>query len=458
MEPLLTDDEARKAQEAQQGLDAASPQHDPVAAAAVDAIHQGRELLQVFGPAFARSRFFWKSALLAVVEGVVMGLLALVFFNGFEQGSKLWLTEDYDVRVANGDVGFGHGGKAWWPLLTTAAGLVVGLISLVPWYPKHVHGLFAEVRDLYANPWAAPWAVLVSCISLAAGASVGPEAAMGMLGAALGTALGAVLGEMPERRVHTSALTGMAGGMGALFPTPLLAVLLLHELGATARADEAWWIAAEEVAHGGASSLNGDSADAASEFSGAIGASGGSEHFMETIVLMGVAACSSWTVFYALKDRTFLESSTVKLAGYDAHAYKTWHMGAAIVLGFIGGVMGILGAIFMGIFKKVFTGVKARLKQRRWRVLAAVVPPMIGGAIYGAIAVALPLTLGDGASQLPNAIAQVPRDAVALAFLSLSRALSFSHAHSLRELGRLRQIALHVAPLGRQRDRRDGRR
>ena len=97
-------------------------------------------------------------------------------------------------------------------------------------------------------------------------------------------------------------------------------------------------------------------------------------------------------------------------------------------------------------------------KDGETTVLASVVPPMIGGAIYGAIAVALPLTLGDGASQLPNAIAQVPRDAVALAFLSLARALSFSHAHSLRELGRLRQIALHVAPLGRQRDRRDGRR
>lgn len=59
--------------------------------------------------------------------------------------------------------------------------------------------------------------------------SVGPEAAMGNMGGALGTLLGNVR-DQSDRRKAISAFAGMAGAMGALFPSPVLAVLLLHEL------------------------------------------------------------------------------------------------------------------------------------------------------------------------------------------------------------------------------------
>ena len=102
------------------------------------------ELLQVFGPPFARSPLFWRSALLAAVQGCLMGGLALAFFCGFEGGSKLWLGDEYEDSLKAAEFGWGSG-KPWWPLFTTAAGLVIGLLRLSPGFPEEVHGLFFEV-------------------------------------------------------------------------------------------------------------------------------------------------------------------------------------------------------------------------------------------------------------------------------------------------------------------------
>jgi H+/Cl- antiporter ClcA len=62
-----------------------------------------------------------------------------------------------------------------------------------------------------------------------AGASVGPEAALGNLGGGFGTWLSLRRGcEPEEQKINT--MTGMAAAFGALLPTPVFSVMILAEI------------------------------------------------------------------------------------------------------------------------------------------------------------------------------------------------------------------------------------
>ena len=155
--------------------------------------------------------------------------MALLFFNGFNLMFDSWTDfSDYHDKLEAGTLE-PYTGSWWWICVTTLGGFVIGLIRLHPKMPEKVDGLFREVRDLHVDPSESPLIFLVSCLSLGIGASVGPEAAMGNMGGALGTLLGEVR-DQSDRRKAISAFAGMAGAMGALFPSPVLSVLLIHEL------------------------------------------------------------------------------------------------------------------------------------------------------------------------------------------------------------------------------------
>jgi H+/Cl- antiporter ClcA len=113
-------------------------------------------------------------------------------------------------------------GKAWWVVVTTGTGLLIGALKLVPWlhFPAKPKGLFSEVKDLHVEPREAPAVALLSVLSLACGASVGPEMALGSLGGGLGTFL-AHQRHLGQDETFTSTLTGMAAAMGPLLPTPV---------------------------------------------------------------------------------------------------------------------------------------------------------------------------------------------------------------------------------------------
>ena len=58
-------------------------------------------------------------------------------------------------------------------------------------YPKLLATLVAETKELNNHePWTSVAVVILSSISLSVGASVGPEAALGLMGSALGTVVG----------------------------------------------------------------------------------------------------------------------------------------------------------------------------------------------------------------------------------------------------------------------------
>ena len=172
-------------------------------------------------------------------------------------------------------------GHFTWIIYTTLGGLVIGLIKITPFvhFPRKPKGLFAEVKDAHVEARESPGVAICSCISLGVGASVGPEMAMGSLGGGLGTYI-AHLRNLPEGpETYSSTLTGMAAAMGPLLPSPILSVLLLHEL--------------------------------------CVMAGKAPEHFMEQVVSFGIASTTSWFIYTYFMEDTLLESAGLPFAIND---------------------------------------------------------------------------------------------------------------------------------------------
>jgi len=113
------------------------------------------QLLQVFGPAFARSGRFWRSTFYCVLLGVATGFLALGFFNGFTVIFDWWSGDEYEEMLDEGTFEFGSGDWSWL-YYTTGGGFAIGLLHNFPTFPDHVEGLFREVRDLHVEPKSSP--------------------------------------------------------------------------------------------------------------------------------------------------------------------------------------------------------------------------------------------------------------------------------------------------------------
>ena len=95
--------------------------------------------------------------------------------------------------------------------------------------PDKLAGTVEELKDQRVEPSTVPGAVAVSLVSLAGGASLGPEDALGKMGGALGTWV-SDRQKLSEDVQETNTLSGMAGAYGGLLASPLLATMLVVEL------------------------------------------------------------------------------------------------------------------------------------------------------------------------------------------------------------------------------------
>jgi hypothetical protein len=66
----------------------------------------------------------------------------------------------------------------YWILVTTGSGLLVGMIRWGLKYPDGLPGFFKEVNSCHVDPHHAPATIILSAISIAGGANLGPEQAM----------------------------------------------------------------------------------------------------------------------------------------------------------------------------------------------------------------------------------------------------------------------------------------
>ena len=235
-------------------------------------------------------------------------------------------------------------GNWWWIPLTAVGGLIVSALRKLWKVPQEVPSPIALAHQAWVDyKQAVPW-VIISAISLIAGASLGPFFGLAVMGGGFGSWLVTRV-EKPEeeeaRQEYT--LTGMAGGMGAAFTAPLFATILASELAPTAK-----------------------------------------RNYVAAFIPELFAATVGYLIYFGVTGSTILNS-------YALPAY-----GLRLIILPISILLGILAALILVLF--------ALIKKLVTRAFTLISNPLVagtnGGALVGLIAFALPLTANSGNSQL----------------------------------------------------------
>jgi H+/Cl- antiporter ClcA len=129
--------------------------------------------------ALTRSPGFWLLMRYAALLAVVLAFAALAFLALVKGGTNLWFTLPKNPGWLDGNL--------WWVAVTTAAGVLVGVLRRLFRLPAKLPGTVKELEDQRVEPSTVLKAAAVSVVSLAGGASLGPEDALGKLGGGLGT-------------------------------------------------------------------------------------------------------------------------------------------------------------------------------------------------------------------------------------------------------------------------------
>ena len=235
------------------------------------------------------------------------------------------------------------GGQWWWVAVTASAGLVIGLLRWLMRLPYTTAGLIADLQEEYVNPRLIPGILLVSTASLVGGASLGPEKALGTIGGGLGQWMSAKRHLGDEGRKITT-LSGMAGFFGGLFSSPLIVAMLIIEV-----------------------------------------ARPGGPRLTKVLVTSILSASISFGIYFAIAGTVFLGLYEV-----PAYSYEDWNLLAAVGIGLLAAVVSILLGLAVAGSVTFFDKLK----------LPDVVKSVIGGVLFGAIGVILPLTMMTGTDQL----------------------------------------------------------
>jgi len=241
------------------------------------------------------------------------------------------------------------GGEWWWVALLGLTGLIVGVMRLL--LPMDdLKGSLAIIEESSVDRSTALPAISVSIVSMIGGASLGPFDGGVRAGASVGDWYSSIRG-LSEREREVNTASGINASLGGLLTAPVLATLLATELRWPVRRN------------------------------------------LYRVLLPGLtASIFGFAVSFAIIGDTFL--GVFELPGFDV---KFWHLGLGVVLGVVAAALSWL----LGM--TVYT-------LRRWvipRLSNQVIRATLGGLVLGLIAVALPLTLASGKSQLSTAIENV---------------------------------------------------
>ncbi len=258
-----------------------------------------------------------------------------------EGGTDLWFTLPEDPGWLDGSL--------WWVAVTAGAGLLVGVLRRLFRVPLKLAGTVQELEDQRVEPSTVPGAVAVSLVSLAGGASLGPEDALGKMGGGLGTWV-SERQKFSEDVRATNTLSGMSAAYGGLLSSPILASILTLEV---ARPQAARF------------------------------------RFADTLVAGLLASTVAFAVYFPIAGSTF-----VGLYALPSYEYEDWQLLAAVPLGLVAGALALITAVAIGVMMKL-TAPLARFTVLR---------PVIGGIAFGLVGVALPLTLFTGTDQLTTVI------------------------------------------------------
>src|SRR5215469_14170147 len=235
------------------------------------------------------------------------------------------------------------GGHWWWVAVAVAAGIAVGLVRRLTRLPWKTPGLFEDLQTCHVEPGLVPGIAAVSAVSLIGGASLGPEKALGAMGGGAGSWIAERRGlKTEDAQVNTVA--GFAGAYGGLFSSTLIVVMLIMEV-----------------------------------------ARPGGRKFAKALAAQIVASSVSFGIYFAIAGAVFLDYYTV-----PQYKFEDWQLLAAIPLGLFGAVVVTLMTGFILGAARLF----GRLK------IPDIAKSVLGGAIFGVVGVALPLTMFNGGDEL----------------------------------------------------------
>ncbi|WP_179855499.1 chloride channel protein [Paractinoplanes atraurantiacus] len=239
------------------------------------------------------------------------------------------------------------GGSWWWIAVTAGAGAAVGLLRRLARLPEQLPGLIADLQEEHVDAKLVPGVVAVSAVSLIGGASLGPEKALGSIGGGAGGWASRRRG-LSDDDVRLSTLSGFAGAYGGLFSSTVIVVAMIMEI-----------------------------------------ARPGGQRYVKALLGTIVASSVSFGVYFVIAGSVFLDAYQV-----PQYEFKDWLMLAAVALGLFAAFVVTL----MGLIVKAAAALFARLK------VPAVVKPALGGAVFGLVGVALPLTMFTGSDQLDTVL------------------------------------------------------
>jgi H+/Cl- antiporter ClcA len=263
------------------------------------------------------------------------------------------------------------GGHWWWIAVTAAAGVVVGLLRRLFRLPEELPGLIADLKEEHVDPKLVPGIVAVSAVSLIGGASLGPEKALGSIG-------GGTAGWLSRRRglstedTQLNTLTGFAGAYGGLFSATLIVVAMIMEIASPS----------------------------------------GGQKYVKALLGTIIASSVSFGIYFAIAGSVFLDAYQV-----PSYTFKDWQLLVGVPLGLFAAVLVTLLAVVVQLASRLF----GRLK------LPGIAKSTLGGAVFGLVGVALPLTLFTGSDQLKTVIKDAGTLGVGLLVaLVIAKMLSFA--------------------------------
>ena len=205
-----------------------------------------------------------------------------------------------------------YNGEIYWSGITSGSGLLIGLLRYAFRYPDDLPGLFEEISSGYVVPEWSPLTYLLSLISLCGGAILGPELALSNIGGGLATYLinKWIKFEHADDRKFV-VLGGMAACLGAVLPSPMLGVLMIHELSHPPRT------------------------------------------YIESLTLLTIPATICWIVYYGFLHFTYVShlSSASAIIGesWTAHGgYKPWMITTGLLVGMVSFCLNLLVLMSMG--------------------------------------------------------------------------------------------------------------
>jgi H+/Cl- antiporter ClcA len=285
----------------------------------------------------------------------------------YTESREFWVLMGYAVAlgvfgafvalVFMGVIGFGgrwyadanpgwFGGQWWWVAVTAGAGVVVGLLRRLTRLPEEIPGLIPDLQEGHVDPRLVPGIAVVSAVSLIGGASLGPEKALGALGGGAGSWI-AQRRKLSRDDAQLCTLSGFGGAYGGLFSSTVIVVMFILEL-----------------------------------------ARPGGHRFAKALVGQIVASSVSFGIYFAIAGAVFLDAYQV-----PQYAFEDWQLLAGIPLGLLAALVVTLLVVLVQGATRLFALVKPEI-----------VRTTLGGAVFGVVGVALPLTMFTGSDQLKTVL------------------------------------------------------